>query len=518
MTRIPKRGSTIRRLDWRSLRNSVIAVPTVAAFVLVGVFVALASPSTLALAAVAGLGTVALVSSINPRIALGMMFAASTLGGLTLFTPLGVLRIDQAIVLPALGGVLARWATDRGGRSPMLDRAPPLLAMCLGLFVLANLGSTILMAVDVPSSLRVVLWLALSFAAYLLTVTAAGRFCSVGTLLDDIVAIGTAACGVAVVLFYLTGLGLSSFGAQLDPGGRMIAKGMFSEANLLGSFAALMAVLAGSQLIHPRGSSPRRRTLLLLSVGVCAAATYVSFARGAWLGLAAGGLALLLVSRPPAGRARIIASGGLAFAAVGTVLLVSGGGSELVDRVLSLFTDPTGTIAFRTLSYTQALSGITDHLWLGQGTNSFGQHFLDPTQDFGPAYLAGLFVAALWDVGLIGLATLLLAFATVARKLMRALASIDDAARSQAAGLSAAFVCGLVAYQATNGFWFAYNWILIGLAASIPVGIVARTSSHPGRVVGETLQSPALNPPTRITVGARVGKGIGARITSGAER
>ncbi|HEY5484621.1 MAG TPA: hypothetical protein VIK31_12595 [Propionibacteriaceae bacterium] len=58
--------------------------------------------------------------------------------------------------------------------------------------------------------------------------------------------------------------------------------------------------------------------------------------------------------------------------------------------------------------------------------------------------------------------------------LSHALASMDDLARSQAVGLSAAFICALVAYQSTNGYWFAYNWILLGLAASIPVMITAR--------------------------------------------
>jgi O-antigen ligase len=210
-------------------------------------------------------------------------------------------------------------------------------------------------------------------------------------------------------------------------------------------------------------------------------------------------LVLLLISRPPSGRARIIVQGGLVLAAAGMLLLVSGAGSQLVDRVVSLFTDSTGTIAYRSATFALALGGIADHFWLGLGTNSFGQHVLDPTQDYRSGYLGGLFIAALWDIGLIGLASLLMAFAAVARKLRQGLASIDPEARSQAAGLSAAFVCALVAYQATNGFWFAYNWILIGLAASIPVGLAARG-------VGDAVRSPMIMPRARIQGSSGAGR------------
>lgn len=490
--------------DRLSLRNSVIAVSAVAAFVLAGAIVAVASPSMLALAGAAvGLGLVALMSALSPRGAVGVVFAASALSGITVATPIGVLRIEQAVVLPALCGVLARWASDRDRSLPVAGRAPRLLAVFFGLYVLANLGSTLLMATDVASSLRVVLWLSLSFAAYLLTITAAGRYSSVGTLLDNVVAIGTVAASAALVLYSLAGLGISSFGVQSDPtSGQLSAKGTLYEANLLGSFAAMTAILAASQLVHSPGRRSRRRVLLQLSVAVCSAAAYVSFTRAAWLGLAAGGLVLLLISRPPSGKARIIAQGGLIFAAAGTFLLASGAGSQLVDRVLSLFTDSTGTIAFRSADFGLALGGIPDHLWLGQGTNSFGQHFLDPTQDYHRGYLGGLFIAALWDIGLIGLAMLVFAFATLARKLQRGLTSIDDAARSQAAGLSAAFVCGLVAYQATNGFWFAYNWILIGFAASIPVGLAVHESSQYVRGVGGAVGSPGITPAARVDGGS----------------
>ena len=165
-------------------------------------------------------------------------------------------------------------------------------------------------------------------------------------------------------------------------------------------------------------------------------------------------------------------------AAVGTLLLVAGAGSEVVDRAMSLFTDTTGSIAFRVATYGLALQGVQDHLMLGLGTNSFGQHVLDPTQGYNPAYVGGMFIATLWDIGVIGLGLLLVAFATVAKRLRQALASVDDVVRSQAAGFSAAFICALIAYQATNGFWFAYNWILIGLAASIPIGVVVKDSKR----------------------------------------
>ncbi len=472
----PYAPSGVWRLEGRIRRGPVIVALLLAASLLAGALVAVASPTLLAVAgAAAGLGLAAVVSLVSPRAAVGFVFTASMLGGLTLQTPVGALRMDQAIVLPALSGVLLRWVSDRNRSLVSGGRASPFLAVGLGLYLLANLVSTLLMAIDVASSLRVVLWLALSFAAYLLTIVVARRFCSVGTLLDDVLVIGTTASAAALALYGLAGLGLSSFGVQADPyAGQFTAKGTFLEANLLGSFAAMTAILATSLLVHTPGHSTRRRAGLFLCVGICATATYLSFTRAAWLGFTVGGLAVLLLSRPPSGRAGIIVRGGLVLASAGVLLLASGLGAPLLDRVLSLFTDSTGTIAYRAAGYAQALSGIPQHFWIGLGTNSFGQHVLDPTQDYSRAYLGGLMIATLWDVGLVGLAFLLIAFATLARTLLRALASVDDLARSQAVGLSAAFICALVVYQSTNGFWFAYNWILIGLAASIPVIITAR--------------------------------------------
>lgn len=466
----------LRALEGRIARGPVILALLFLAALLAGALVPVTSPTMLALVGAAvALGLVVLVSAFSPRAAVGLVFTASMLGGLTLQTPVGALRMEQAIVLPALCGVLARWASDRGRSLVAGGGASRFLAVCLGLYVLANLVSTLFMAIDVKSSLRLVLWLSLSFAAYLLTIAVVGRYCSVGALLDDVVAIGTTASVAALALYGLAGLGFSSFGVQGDPYvGQLSAKGTFLEANLLGSFAAMTTIIAVSLLVHAPRHSTRRRAMLFLCVGICATVTYVSFARAAWLGLVAGGLVVLLLSRSPSGRARMVARGGLVLASTAVLLLVTGLGTPLLDRVLSLFTDSTGTIAFRSADYALALSGIPQHLWIGLGTISFGQHFLDPTQNYSGAYLAGLFIATLWDVGLVGLAFLLVAFATLARTLSRALASMDDLARSQAVGLSAAFICALVAYQSTNGFWFAYNWILIGLAVSIPVIITAR--------------------------------------------
>lgn len=459
-------------LEWRIAHGPVVLALLFLAALLAGALVAVMDLTVLVLGGAAvALGLVALVSAFSPRVAVGLVFTASMLGGLVLQTPVGVLRMDQAIVLPALCGVLARWASDRSRPLITGGGASRFLAVGLGLYVLANLVSTLLMAIDVASSLRVVLWLSLSFAAYLLTIAVVGSYCSVDALLDEVVAIGTTASAVALALYGLWRLGVSSFGVVAGPYVvQSSAKGTFFEANLLGSFAAMTTIIAITLLVHAPRHSTRRRAMLFLCVGVCATVTYVSFARAAWLGLVAGGLVVLLLSRPPSGRARIVARGGLVLASTAVLLFVTGLGTPLLDRVLSLFTDSTGTIGYRSADYALALSGILQHLWIGLGTNSFGQHFLNPTQN----HSEGFFIATLWDVGLVGSAFLLVAFTTLARTLWQALASMDDTVRSQAVGLSAAFICALVAYQSTNGFWFAYNWILIGLAASIPVIITSR--------------------------------------------
>lgn len=504
----PYGRSGLWRLEGRIPRRAVIVALALAAPLLAGVLVAVASPLMLALAgAVVGLALVTLVSVLSPRAAVGLVFAASMLGGLDLHTPVGTLRVDQAIVLPALSGVLLRWIADRHRALPARGSNSRLLAVGLGLYLLANLLSTLLMATDVAASLRIVLWLSLSFAAYLLTIAVAGRYCSVGALLDDVVAIGTAASAAALGLYGLSMLGISSFAVLADPNeGLRTARGTFLEPNLLGSFAAMTAILAASQLVQASRQSTRRRAALFLAGGICTTATLVTFARASWLGLVAGGLAVLLLSRPQLGRARLLVRGGFVLAAAASLLLVSGGGAPLVDRLTSLLTDSTGTVAYRAAEYPLALSGIMQHLWIGLGTNSYGQHFLDPTNGDIGQHLAGFFITTMWDVGLIGFAILLGAFAILARTLSRALISFDDLARCQAVGLSAAFICALVAYQATNGFWFAYNWILIGLATSIPLALAAGESSQHVRVVKDKAGSPRARSPSRVEVGSGDGR------------
>ena len=160
---------------------------------------------------------------------------------------------------------------------PESGRAPPILTAALGLYLLANLASTVMSSLDVASSLRIVLWLSLSFAAYLLAIAVAGRSVAVGALVDDVVAIGAAASATALVLYGLAALGISSLGVQTDfVTGQVSAKGVLYEANLLGSFAAMTTLLAASQLIHSRDGASRRRTLYDLCA-VSSVATFVSY-------------------------------------------------------------------------------------------------------------------------------------------------------------------------------------------------------------------------------------------------
>lgn len=450
----------------------LLAIP----FVLAGAFVALATPIVLALtAAIVGLGAALLVSARSPRAAVAIVFAASMLGGLTFDTPIGVLRVDQAIILPALFGVLARWVSDRQPRLPSSIRPSHLPALCLGLYILVNLVSTLLMAHDISASLRIVLWLVLSFAAYLLTILVASRYATARILFDDAVAIGTMAACAAVLLYALAVIGYFPFGVQTDPYiSGLVAKGTFHEGNLLGSFAAMTTLLALAMLIHLPERTGRRRTMLIVAVGICAAVTFLSFTRAAWLGLALGTIVVVMLSRPSQGRIRTIRSVGFIVTTAMVLIFVLGWTNPLLDRTSSIFDDSTGTIAYRAATYAEALRGISEHLLIGLGTNSYGQYVSDPTQAYNPAYLGGLFIATLWDTGVAGFGFLLLAFGILARRLWRALVSTDDVTRSHAVGLSAAFVCALVAYQSTNGFWFAYNWIFMGIAAAVPSIIVVR--------------------------------------------
>lgn len=443
----------------------------------IGWFVSVASTSLLVLGlGVVALGCVSLIGATRPRVVLAIVFASAMFSGLTLVTPLGVLRMDQPVAPAALLGVLLRVLA--GHREESAPRRVTLSTWLLAGYVALNLLSTLLMSLNQAASLRIVLWLACSLATFLTTTIVATRFVSPTRIVRDVTIVGTAAAGLAVLLFMLARIGLFESGMGNDMAGGWTAKGTFWEANLLGSFAAMMSVMATSVLLQSKRLSGSRSLGWLVAVVICTVATVLSFSRAAWIGLVVGWLCVALFGRLGRSHAVVVMRAAILVALIGAIVVVLGLDSLVVSRFQSMIGDDTGTIAFRLADYSQVLAMWPQHPWFGFGTNTFGQYFLDATQNYAPAYLGGLFIATLWDVGLAGLICLALAFLAIGWDLYRGLRSSDTECRAVSVALSCALICALVAYQSTNGFWFSYNWLLMGLAVSMPLASSAARSSR----------------------------------------
>ncbi|MFS0792839.1 hypothetical protein [Microbacterium sp. 1P10AE] len=113
-----------------------------------------------------------------------------------------------------------------------------------------------------------------------------------------------------------------------------------------------------------------------------------------------------------------------------------------------------GTIGFRvTVAQlaAQEMNGI--HLWLGNGTNTFGLRHDQPGTPGISGHIIMLPVQVLYDAGILGLALLIALFVLVFLKVPRE-------RRPVAAGLLTAY---LLSATLTSMFWFAVTWILIAV-------------------------------------------------------
>ncbi|MGC0368444.1 O-antigen ligase family protein [Microbacterium sp. SLBN-111] len=113
-----------------------------------------------------------------------------------------------------------------------------------------------------------------------------------------------------------------------------------------------------------------------------------------------------------------------------------------------------GTIGFRVTVAelaAQEMNGI--HLWLGNGTNTFGLRHDQPGTPGVSGHIIMLPVQVLYDAGILGLALLVALFVMVFLKVPRE-------RRAVAAGLLTAY---LLSATLTSMFWFAVTWILFAV-------------------------------------------------------
>lgn len=412
-------------------------------------------------------GFLAFITFSALRFGFYVLLISSMFGRLEISTQFAALRPDQVVLMPVLAGVALRLAvvslsnSSQFSRRLQLSVIPAIVFAGLILYLAVNGLSSFLFSPIPFESFKIVAWLLLSFLAFVITYFVVGRYVGVREAFFAVLIAGFASGAVGVALFILAQLTGSTFGLQQDIAPKVY--GTFFEANIFGSFQAF-TVISGIAMLHLR--QVRRRAFVWVAVGtvISTMALALSFTRAAWLALLAG-LLVLIFFQLKGGRfilllARLGIFTFIALLAVSSMGLLN----SLSTRFASIPDFSRGTVAFRFVRFNIALAEWPSSPILGLGTNSFGQRHLDPTQNYAPDYLPSLFLATLYDTGLVGLLILIAVLGVLFAALVYV---IGSSAVKWQTSLALVLLCGLttllVAYQASNGFWFSYNWIIVGI-------------------------------------------------------
>ena len=260
------------------------------------------------------------VSAIDARtvtaVLIALAIAAVPFRGLAEIQVSGIaLGATDALVL----GALATWIFGRGAR---VRASVPLYALALLVFA-GWLTVTALVAVNPALVLKEVLkWLQIAVALVILADImreASGRRIVAWTV------------GAAVLM--QAGLGLVQTAAQAGPGGFIVggilrAFGTFDQPNPYGGYLGIHLPLILAAVIYARGS--RRRWLALLGI-VVLMGVVASRSRGAWLGVGASSLVVVLAAGR---RTSPWARGVLAVLATGVLAIALAALLGMFDRVL----------------------------------------------------------------------------------------------------------------------------------------------------------------------------------------
>ncbi len=264
------------------------------------------------------------------------------------------------------------------------------------------------------------------------------------------------------------------------------ASGPFVQPNELGLFSATLLMLAiGVGITTAR---PTTRLLCLVSGSLLLAALAESFSRGAWIGAAAGLVALAVLSPPSR---RPLALVGILGVGVGALLTTLGSTlSGAVATRLASIPDASGNpYDQRTLIWAEALRQLQDRPLTGQGPGSFSvaAQFAAGGAGLETEHAHHLFLTVAAEYGLLGLTALLaliaglVALATGSRRSGTAPGQRGGRGLQPVlvAALAAVIVHGLLDYPLRNAVGSTTVWLLVGLLVAEHSVAAGRRAEHP---------------------------------------
>ena len=364
---------------------------------------------------------------------------------------------DEFLVL--LSAALLFWGAVVTGRLRM--RTVPVLLPAL-FYVVAGVGSIVVRGV--PSDvglfgLRVFLEpLFFYFIGFL--------FFTDLTWTRRIVAVFLASTtGLALHGFYQYVTGVPTPPQWLDSTETEITTRAFSvlgKPNELGS-ALIIGIMVTLALLLSARVSKRMRVVLFVALVAQMAGVAVTFSRGAWIGLACGLVALMVLAYR-----RYLLPAVLVVAAVIPLLP-----KVFMDRFALVFSDTylsKAAVDGRTWRWTAALDQFAAHPWFGAGLGTFGGTAADKF-GYWDIWVDNYYLQTAAEGGLLLLAALLWLMLRVAKGLVKgAKSAADPFARSLAAGAFGAFI-GVAVANAFAGVLETRPvaiglWLIAGLATA----------------------------------------------------
>jgi len=435
-------------------------------------------------------GVVALAAAVwSPAIGLGLALAVGLTRAYLAAARPGTPDLGQVFLGLALAGWLARGLAER---RIIIPRSGLLVA--LGLYV----GASLLSLVPTPTAslelglLELIKWT--EVAAILVLVVDECRRGRAGWIIAAVLLAGLAQGLIGIWQYQFRGFGPENFQILGD---HYRAYGTFEQPNPYAGFLGLVwpiaAGLAGAYLVRAwrtRRAAPALAGAVLAGLAVVMlAGLYVSFSRGAWLGAAAAGLALVavlprriwlgvgLVGLGLAG-GWLLAANNLLPASVTARLAQVGDFVNTTDVTGIDITGDNFAIVER-LAHWQAAEGMArDYPWLGVGVGNYETAYPQyslinwPTA-LGHAHMIYLNVLA--ETGLVGLAAYTVLWLAVFALTIRTISRTQGLARGLALGLLGAWV-HLAAHQIVDDLYVNNIPLTIGALLGLLV-VLARASA-----------------------------------------
>lgn len=395
--------------------------------------------------------------------------------------PLGFFTLKFGHLIAA--GMLGAWAARSAlTRSLRLMRDPlrvPLLLL-LGASVLSLTA-----AVNLPRGAALIGQLVIGLLVYLLTI----NFLSRRTLKGALLAVWAGALVVSLFGLYqfvgdylgippaLTGLLPSYSGSQVFGFARIQSVSL--EPLYFANYLLLPLLTAAAYFF---GTAARRRLWLIPFLALLLTVFILTLARGAYLGLLAGGLLLLAVYWQRILTPRVIAGATFAVGVVvaGVVVLLLQTAATRGEAPLEVFakqisgTGQDVSSQQRIGSISAARQLVADHPLTGVGVGNFGEYYQDPRTQPSPDRSVSQVVnnqtlETLVETGLVGLFALLLLVWMLLARTIRAFRAVgqDDILRAALVGSGAALAAMLVQAQTFSALYLMHLWFTIGLVVAV---------------------------------------------------